>query len=44
MTALSDTTFAANGTHVKFDENDKGEITKLTIQVAEGDLPAVRKK
>jgi len=44
MTALSNTTFAANGTHVKFDENDKGEITKLTIQVAEGDLPAVRKK
>jgi hypothetical protein len=44
MTALSDTTFAANGTHLKFDKNDKGEITKLTIQVAEGDLSAVRKK
>jgi hypothetical protein len=44
LTALSENTFTAFGTHFEFGKNDKGEVTYLIIRAAEGDLRADRKK
>jgi hypothetical protein len=38
MTPISETTFAGFGGQVEFGKNDQGEVTHLTIRVAEGDF------
>jgi len=43
MTPLSETAFTGVGGNVEFAKNDRGEVTHLTIRVAEGDFQAKRK-
>jgi hypothetical protein len=43
MTALSETTFSANGTHLEFGRNDKGDAMYLIIHTAEGVFPDRKK-
>jgi hypothetical protein len=44
MTPLSETTFTGVGGSVEFGKGDNGEVTHLTIKIAEGDFRANRKK
>jgi len=44
MTPLSETTFTGVGGAIEFGKDDSGQITHLTIKVAEGDFQAKRKK
>jgi hypothetical protein len=44
MTPLSEITFTGFGGYIDFGKNDKGEVTHLTIRIAEGDFRADRRK
>jgi hypothetical protein len=43
MTPISETTFAGFGGRLEFGKDDKGQVTHITIKIAEGDFRANRK-